>query len=76
MSKKGAELLEEALALPSADRAELVDRLLISLDAPAAAGLDGQWGSEVENRSDAFERGDVKTISAQEVFTRTRGAKR
>jgi putative addiction module component (TIGR02574 family) len=76
VSKKGAELLEAALSLPPAERAELTDRLLTSLDPPPDKKIDELWAQEAENRLDAFDRGDIKTVSAKDVFGKHRGAKR
>jgi len=71
MSKRGAQVLEEALSLPPAERAELADRLLSSLDASAVSRIDAQWAVEAEDRIDAFERGEIKTVSASEAFDAT-----
>jgi putative addiction module component (TIGR02574 family) len=67
MSDQGVRLLEEALALPVNERADLVERLLSSLD-PAESGIEKRWAEEVEDRLDALERGELKTISAEEFF--------
>jgi putative addiction module component (TIGR02574 family) len=64
MSKKGAQVLEQALALPEPERAELVDRLLASLDREASPNHDALWAREAEARIDAFERGEIKAVSA------------
>ena len=76
MSKKGAQVLEKALALPPEERAELADRLLTSLDRSASRKIDALWAQEVEDRLDAFERGEIKTVSLTEAFGATRGVKR
>lgn len=68
MSNRRAEILEEALSLPAAERAEIAERLLSSLDAPDRRRLDGLWASEAEDRLDAYERGEIKTIPAKQVF--------
>lgn len=68
VSKKGAELLEEALSLPPVERAELADRLLTSLDAPPDRRIDELWAQESEDRLEAFDRGEIKTVSAKQVF--------
>lgn len=75
MSKKGAQLLEEALSLPPAERAELADRLLTSLDSSPDHRIDELWAEEAEGRLDAFERGEIKTVSAKVAFDSTRNAK-
>lgn len=76
MSKKGTELLEAALSLPPAERAELTDRLLTSLDPSPDKKIDELWAKEAENRIDAFDRGEIKPISAKDVLDKVRGAKR
>lgn len=70
MSKKGVELLEEALSLPPVERAELADRLLTSLDAPPDGRIDELWAQESEDRLDAFDRSEIKTVSAKQVFNK------
>ncbi len=72
MSKKGAELLDAALSLPPAERAELADRLLTSLEAAPDRRIDELWAQEAEDRLDAFERGEIKTVSAKVVFDKTK----
>jgi len=68
MSKRGAELLEEALSLPPADRAELADRLLTSLDSEPGDRIGTLWAAEAEDRLEAFERGEIKAVSAEDAF--------
>ena len=67
MSGDGSRLLEEALALPINERADLVERLLSSLD-PSEQKIEKLWAAEVEERIDAFERGELRTTSAEEFF--------
>ena len=67
MSDDDSRLLEEALALPINERADLVDRLLSSLD-PSEPKIEKLWAAEVEDRIDALERGDLRTLSAAEFF--------
>jgi len=50
MSKKGIEVLEEALSLPPVERAELAERLLTSLDASPDRRIAELWAQEVEDR--------------------------
>ena len=68
MSSKGTEVLKEALSLPPAERAEIAERLLSSLDRPSQKEIDELWGKEAEDRLDAFDRGEIKAIPAKEVF--------
>lgn len=75
MSKRGTEVLEEALSLPPVERAELADRLLTSLDAAPDGRIDKLWAQEAEDRLDAFERGELKAVSAKEAFDKTHSLK-
>ncbi|HXJ96831.1 MAG TPA: addiction module protein [Terriglobia bacterium] len=68
MSKQGAQLLEEALSLPPAERAQLAEQILTSLDFGERSEIDALWAQEAEERLDAFERGQLKAIPAADVF--------
>jgi putative addiction module component (TIGR02574 family) len=68
MSDRGTQILKDALSLPPAERVALVERLLTSLDSPAREHIDTLWGQETEDRLDAFERGEIPTIAAKDVF--------
>lgn len=70
MSKAGEQILAEAIKLSPIDRAELIENLLTSFDFPSRKIIDDLWAKEVENRIDAFERGEIATISAEEVFAK------
>jgi putative addiction module component (TIGR02574 family) len=59
-------ILKQALLLSPKDKAVLVEKLLASLDQPDSA-IDGLWAKEAEDRIDAYEAGDLKTISAEEI---------
>ena len=62
-------ILEEALTLKPSEKAELIDRLLSSLDKPDAE-IDELWAKEAENRIDAYERGEIKAIALEKVLER------
>jgi putative addiction module component (TIGR02574 family) len=68
MSKRGAQVLEEALTLSPVERAELADRLLASLDSGPDRTIDALWAQEAEDRLDAFERGEIKAVSSRAAF--------
>ncbi len=74
MSKGGALVLEKALALPPAERAELADRLLASLTAGRAQEIEEHWAGEAEDRLAAFDRGEIRAVSVQDVL-RTKKAR-
>jgi len=62
-----ANLLKDALSLEAPKRAELVDELLASLDQPDQA-IDTLWAKEAESRIDAYDRGEMKSVSVHEVM--------
>ena len=63
MSKNGAQVLEEALALPPDERAEVADRLLSSLDKQHQRKIDQLWAEEAEDRINAYERDEIRAVS-------------
>lgn len=67
---------KQALALPPKSRARLAERLLESLDAEAQSKLDDLWAEESENRIDAYDRGEVRAVSAATVFRRLKSRRR
>ena len=68
MSKHGKQILTEALKLPPVERAELVENLLTSFEFQSRKRIDALWAEEAEKRIDAFERGEMATIPAKDVF--------
>ena len=64
-------IVEEALTLKPIERLHLVDELLLSLDIPTKE-IDLVWAKEAEKRLEAYNLGEVKTLSSQEVFAKYR----
>jgi putative addiction module component (TIGR02574 family) len=60
-------ILKEALTLKPDQKAELVDKLLSSLDQPDSE-MDELWAKEAERRIDAYKRGKIKAISLEKVL--------
>lgn len=72
MSTEGSRILNDVLALPADERAELVERILDSLgEAPDKERLK-KWAAETESRLDAIDRGELGTVPGQEVLARLR----
>jgi len=67
-----AELAEQARTLAPEDRSRLVDLLLESLHESPLAEVEAAWAKEVERRVAAYERGEVLTYAAEEVFAEAR----
>jgi putative addiction module component (TIGR02574 family) len=65
------EIIEAALKLNPAEKAEVIDRLLGTLDAPDEA-LEKLWADEAERRIGAYERGDLKSVALETVLNKYR----
>jgi len=70
MTAVAEKIMETALELPPIDRAELIERLFISFDPSPTSTVDEAWATEVESRINAFDAGEIKASSAEEVFKR------
>ena len=66
------EIFSAALSLPPGSRAMLAEHLLQSLDAEYQKEIDASWGAEAEKRVAEIDKGEVKTIPAEEVLERLR----
>ena len=62
-------VLRDALTLKPTEKAELIDKLLSSLDKPDAE-LEAVWAKEAESRIDAYERGAIKAVALEKVLER------
>ncbi|MGB6066713.1 MAG: addiction module protein [Desulfomonilaceae bacterium] len=61
------EILKKALTLKPEQKAELVDKLLSSLDEPDSE-IDELWANEAESCIDAYEQGKIKAMSLEKVL--------
>lgn len=66
MTLLSEQLFEKALALPLKERLELAERILSSVD--SSDQIDKLWAIEAEDRIDAYENGEMQTISSEDVF--------
>lgn len=64
-------ILNQALELSAPERADVAERLLFSLDCPDSK-IDAIWAKEADARVDAYERGEIEAVSAEEVFEKYR----
>ncbi len=60
-------ILKEALSLRPVEKAELIDKLISSLDEPDKR-IDELWASEAEDRINAYDRGRIKAVSLETVL--------
>lgn len=63
-------LLERALRLPDAQRAQLATELFESLEGPAETMTDDEWLADVEARAERIRRGESQGIPWGEVRQR------
>lgn len=67
-----ADLMKRAKSLEPQDRIRLVELLLDSLHDEPVAEIEAAWEKEIRCRVEAFERGEVKTYAAEDVFAEAR----
>jgi putative addiction module component (TIGR02574 family) len=67
-----AELAQRARSLPAEERSRLVDLLLASLHESPLTEVEAAWTTEIERRVAAYERGEVQTYAAEDVFAEAR----
>lgn len=72
MPDQVTELAERGKALSPHEGSRLVDLLLESLHEPAIAQVEAAGEVEIERRLAEYDRGQVKSIDAEEVFAKAR----
>ena len=63
---------QEALHLPLEDRAQLAQKLLLSLDALSDEELEDVWLTEASRRVRELDRGEAQPVPADEVRRKAR----
>lgn len=71
MNQHVKRLTDEASQLPAADRVELVEGILHSLDATDPR-LDQIWADEAKDRLAAYRRGEIASVGLDDVLARHR----
>ena len=72
MIRNTAKVVTEALSLSPRSRARLADKLLESLNEPRQREVNKLWAAEIEDRIDAYEKGEIKVIPGKRVFRNLR----
>jgi len=72
MSVLLAELEQQACRLLPEERAQLAEVLLESLHDSSLSEIESEWEQEIEKRVAAFDRGELQTYPAEEVFAEAR----
>lgn len=68
MSATSEQILQQALALPPEERAELLEQLLAAFQGPTDPVLDEMWAAEAHDRLDAYDRGELEAVNLEEVL--------
>ena len=66
------ELERQARTLTAEERAILAGLLLESLRDTPLAEIEAAWDREIKERAAAYDRGELKTFSAEDVFAEAR----
>ena len=66
------ELEQQAKALTPEERAKLAEALLESLQETPLADIEEAWAREIEQRVAAYDRGELQSVSAEDVFAEAR----
>lgn len=66
MAANAEAILKDALQLPPIERANVVDKLLSSLDQPDKI-VDEIWRKEIEDRIAAYEAGKAECVPLEKV---------
>jgi len=72
MSAKLKDLEQQASSLVAEERARLAEVLLESLQEAPLAEIEEAWNREIEERIAAYDRGELQTHAAEEVFAEAR----
>ena len=64
-------VLDQSLGLSATERANVAEKLLFSLDTPDSK-IDAIWAKEADSRVEAYKKGEIEAISAEEVFAKYR----
>ena len=64
-------ILDQALKLSATERAIVAEKLLSSLDSPDSK-IDDDSAKEADSRVEAYKKGEIEAIPAEEVFAKYR----
>ena len=71
-----ASIQDEITRLSSAERAKLIDILWESLDEARVKEIEAKWAAESEERIDAVDRGELRTIDGPSALRELRSSLR
>lgn len=70
MTAQAQAVFDEVLMWPPTERAGLIEALLSSFDAASRHSVDDAWARESESRIDAYETGQLHSMSLDEATDR------
>lgn len=62
----------EALHLPKEERAQLIQRLVLSLESPSEEELRSDWLFEARRRAEELDNGSVEAVPSDAVMEKAR----
>ena len=72
MTRAAKDIVKAAIRLPESERVQVVEQLLVSLEAATDEDVDAAWAAEIERRSREIKEGKVRPILWEEVKSRAR----
>ncbi len=66
MFTQGDQILESVLELAPEERRELLEKLSAAIS--DEIGIEKRWAAEAEDRLEAYRRGEIGVVSANEIF--------
>ncbi len=66
-----ADILKQALTLKPSEKAQIIDKLISSLDT-SDKEIDELWAKEAEDRIDAYDQGKLKGVFLEKVLQKYR----
>ena len=69
MTRTAEALSAQAVQLTPAERMEVVERILDSLDQPDTT-IDSLWAKEADDRLAAYRRGEIRALALSEVIAK------
>ena len=76
MRKKADDLLPEAMAMPTIERARLAEKLIASLEPQTDEDVEAAWQEECARRLHQIEQGEVELVPWECIRERLRNANR
>lgn len=67
MTNTAKSIIDQAMELSSIERSNLAEKLISSLDV-SDSQRDTVWAEEADRRIEAYERGEMETVSIEEAF--------